>query len=315
MLSALTDKADWLAHHYASQKLDVYSADRVFRMDDFTQEQLVEDKHIGASGQEYVTRLKPIDSVEQTIDRSGQNMFGAHDRDAFTVDATFTATRIDADGKGIESKTSSKLELTLVDRKTGMNILTEMYKEHGIPEATAREMAKSVFRKAELQSPERVVRLEEVRADTMKVVYGTQAAEVSTADRQTAAQKIAEQFGIPKDTAKEIVEKAEEARKSAKTAPEEAEAAEKKNGPEREARQEAESDAPADEAPKQSDAQKADSDAAKPDAAKGGNGHEKHKAPTQDVLDEMAAKKGSTTGAPAGSMPMPEVPKPKTHRR
>ena len=110
-------------------------------------------------------------------------------------------------------------------------------------------MAKSVFRKAELQSPERVVRIEEVRADTMKVVYGTQAAEVSTADRQTAAQKIAEQFGIPEDTAKEIVEKAEEARKSAKAAPEEAEAAEKKNDPEREARQEAESDAPADEAP------------------------------------------------------------------
>ena len=96
-----------------------------------------------------------------------------------------------------------------------MNILTEMYKEHGIPEATAREMAKSVFRKAELQSPERVVRIEEVRADTMKVVYGRQSSVVSTSDKQAAARQITEQFGIPSGNANDLVEKADEMRAEA----------------------------------------------------------------------------------------------------
>lgn len=420
MLSALTDKADRLAHHYASQELDVYSADRVFRMDDFTQEQLVEDKHIGASGQEYVTRLKPIDSVEQTIDRSGQNMFGAQDRDAFTVDATFTAMRIDADGKGIESKTSSKLELTLADRKTGMNILTEMYKERGIPEATAREMAKSVFRKAELQSPERVVRIEEVRADTMKVVYGRQSSVVSISDKQAAARQITERFGIPSGNADDLVEKADEMRAEAirqrvdaVRASSVSFSAAMNHMTDREQRSidsmiVCSADDPAkhivvtgdhngdrvvhhyavfngeqklgsysDEHTTDTDGQPVRSDDGKttvwtalkkemaeqsgidskavltfrteadyqqyledtkfltksqketaPDIqpnkqtdsetigqGSAGNGHEKHKAPTQTKLDEVAAAKAPTEHKPVGSVPMPEAPKPKTHRR
>ncbi len=96
MLDALTDKADRLAQHYASEKAEFYTADQDFRMDDFTEDQLVEYKNVGASGQEYVTRLKPIDHVEQTINRSGTNMFGAPDRDAFTLDATFMSTGINA---------------------------------------------------------------------------------------------------------------------------------------------------------------------------------------------------------------------------
>ena len=46
-----------------------------------------------------------------------------------------------------------------------------------------------------------------------------------------------------------------------------------------------------------------------------GNGHEKHKAPTQTKLDEVAAAKSPTEHKPVGGVPMPEAPKPKTHRR
>ena len=318
MLHALTDKADRLAQHYEREIADNYMDNHNFRLDDFKPEELVEHKTVGASGQEYVTHLKPIDSVEQTIDRSGRNAYGAPDRDAFTLDVKFTASAPSADGKTIETSTSSTtLELSLADKKTGINILTEMYKEHGIPEATAREMAKSVFKKAELQSPERVVRLEEVRAETMKVVYGTQSAEVSTADKQSAAQKIAEQFGIPVETAEEIVEKAEEAKKAAQDAPKETEAeeAKKEADAETEAKQDAKADAPDEDTPKQTDTKSAEHDAEKPDSAKDGNGHEQHKAPTQDVIDQAAAGAKQTQGAPGGGMPMPEAPKPQPRRR
>ena len=256
--------------------------------------------------------------MEQTIDRSGKNRFGSTDRDVFTLDVKFTASAPSADGKTIETSTSSTtLELSLADKKTGMNILTEMYKEHGIPEATAREMAKSVFKKAQMQSPERVVRLEEVRAETMKVVYGTQSAEVSTADKQSAAQRIAEQFGIPVETAEEIVEKAEKAKKAAQDAPKETEAeeAKKEADAETEAKQDAKADAPDEDSPKQTDTKSAEHDAEKPDSAKGGNGHEQHKAPTQDVIDQAAAGAKQTQGAPGGGLPMPEAPKPQPRRR
>lgn len=44
----------------------------------------------------------------------------------------------------------------------------------------------------------------------MTVAYGIHSAEVSTTDKQAAASRIAEQFGVPAETAEIIVEKAEE---------------------------------------------------------------------------------------------------------
>ena len=311
MLHALTDKADRLAQHYEREVAANYMDNHSFHLDDFKPEELVEHKTVGASGQEYVTKLKPIDSVEQTIDRSGRNAYGATDRDAFTLDVKFTASAPSADGKTIETSTSSTtLELSLADKKTGMKILTEMYKEHGIPEATAREMAKSVFKKAEMQSPERVVRLEEVRAETMKVVYGTQSAEVSTADRQSAAQEIADQFGIPVETAQEIVEKAEDAKRAAHDTSQETEAqdAKKTAAAETDAQPDAETDSRGEGERKPTEAKPTPGDDAKPDASQGGNGHEKHRAPTQDALDQAAAGAMPTQGAPGGALPSPDVP-------
>ena len=284
ILHALTDKADRLAQHFEREQAEIYTENRFFTWDSFTPEQLVEYRHNGASGEEYIAKLRPIDSVEQTIDRSGRNMFGSPDKDAFTVSAAFTATEIGADGKGIEKKTVSKLELSLADKKTGLNILTEMYKEHGIPNADAQKMARSVFEKARKQSTEHVVRLEEVHEETMKMVCGAEFAEVTTADKRSAAQKITERFGIPFKDAEEIVEKAEEAKKEALEAPlnVEAENVKKAAGP----------------------------DKAKRELTKAGNGHETHKAPTQDLLDRAGAKpaKGTPT-------PLPDAPKLRPIRR
>ena len=161
------------------------------------------------------------------------------------------------------------------------------------------------------------MRLEEVRAETMKVVYGTQSAEVSTADRQAAAQKIAEQFGIPVETAQEIVEKAEDAKRSAQDTPQEnaAQDAKKTAAAETDAQPDAETDSRGEGERKPTEAKPAPGDDAKPDASQGGNGHEKHKAPTQDVLDQAAAGTMPTQSAPGGAMPTPDVPKHAPRRR
>ena len=147
------------------------------------------------------------------------------------------------------------------------------------------------------------MRLEEVRAETMKVVYGTQSAEVSTADRQSAAQKIAEQFGIPVETAQEIVEKAEDAKRAAQDTPQETEAqdARKTAAAETDAQSDAETDSRGEGDPKPTEAKPAPGDDAKPDASQSGNGHEKHRAPTQDALDALADAAAPTDSQPVSS--------------
>ena len=86
-----------------------------------------------------------------------------------------------------------------------------MYMEAGMSEADAKAMAKEVYSKAEAQSPEKVLRIEEVRQNSMTVAYGKASVVLSTADRQEAAEKIAG-LGVSPQTAETLVEKAQEIR-------------------------------------------------------------------------------------------------------
>jgi hypothetical protein len=214
-LAALVDKADRVAFSQERDKAGLYIADRRFSLDDFKQDELVEYVHTGASGEKYSTKLKPIDSVSQHIERTGKNAMGAPDADGFEVSCTFFSTEQNEKGEPVSKEKSHKLFLSLADKKSGMHILTEMYKEQGIPEQTAKQLAKEVFQKASQQSADKVVRIEEVRSDAMTVAYGTATAEITTADKQAAASKVAAEFGVPTDTAETIVQKAEEIRADA----------------------------------------------------------------------------------------------------
>ena len=202
-LDALTDKADRVTDFYARQDTALLSVDRSFKMEDFEPEKIIEHKYTGASGMEYTTKQKPLDSVENTIQRTG--------KDSFTVNTVFRSTEITDKGDSIPHEQKEHLDFTLSDKKRTLHFLSAMYMDAGMSEADAKSMAKEVYSKAEAQSPETVLRIEEVRQNSMTVAYGKASVVLSTADRQEAAEKSAG-LGVSPKTAETLVEKAQEIR-------------------------------------------------------------------------------------------------------
>ena len=202
-LDALTDKADRVTDYYARQDTALLSVDRSFKMEDFEPEKIIEHKYTGASGMEYTTKQKPLDSVENSIQRTG--------KDSFTVNTVFRSTEITDKGDSIPHEQTEKLDFTLSDKKRTLHFLSAMYMDAGMCEADAKSMAKEVYSKAEAQSPETVLRIEEVRQNSMTVAYGKASVVLSTSDRQDAAEKIAG-LGVSPQTAETMVEKAQEIR-------------------------------------------------------------------------------------------------------
>gem|GEM_PF-1423962 len=202
-LDALTDKADRVTDFYARQDTRLLTAEKSFQMEDFEPEKIIEHKYTGASGMEYTTKQKPLDSVENSIQRTG--------KDSFTVNTVFRSTEITDKGDSIPHEQTEKLDFTLSDKKRTLHFLSAMYMDAGMSEADAKSMAKEIYSKAEAQSPETVLRIEEVRQNSMTVAYGKTSAVLSTADRQEAAEKIAG-LGVSPQTAETMVEKAHEIR-------------------------------------------------------------------------------------------------------
>lgn len=160
-LDALTNKADRVTDFYARQDTALLSADRTFNMEDFEPEKIIEHKYTGTSGMEYTTKQKPLDSVKNSIQRTGKN--------SFTVNTVFRSTEITDKGESIPHEQTEKLDFTLSDKKRTLHFLSAMYMDAGMNEADAKSMAKEVYSKAEAQSPETVLRIEEVRQDSMTV--------------------------------------------------------------------------------------------------------------------------------------------------
>ena len=80
----------------------------------------------------------------------------------------------------------------------------------GVPDHIAKQMAKDVFRKAEMQNPNKPIQIQEVREQSMTIAMGMQSADISTTDKQAAADRVADEFGVSAELAETIVEKAEE---------------------------------------------------------------------------------------------------------
>ncbi len=202
-LDALTDKADRVTDFYARQDTILLTAEKTFQMEDFEPDKIIEHKYTGASGMEYTTKQKPLDSVENRIQRTG--------KDSFTLNTVFRSTEITDKGESIPHEQTEKLDFTLSDKKRTLHFLSAMYMDAGMNEADAKSMAKEVYSKAEAQSPETVLRIEEVRQNSMTIAYGKASVVLSTADRQEAAEKIAG-LGVSAQAAETLVEKAQEIR-------------------------------------------------------------------------------------------------------
>lgn len=200
---ALIHKAESIASFHAQS--EAHTAEYTFKKSDFDLSDVRNTMGLRKTDEEGNTissRKLPVSSMNSEITRT--------EKDFFRVDSTVTAIETDANGVDHELHDKQQLVLSFSDKKSSLQQLREMYEAQGVPAHVAKQMAKEVFKKAEMQNPEKPVQIQEVREKSMTVAYGTQSAEVSTADKQAAASKIAEDFGVPAETAEVIVEKAEE---------------------------------------------------------------------------------------------------------
>lgn len=200
---ALIYKAESIESHYAQK--EAHTAEYVFSKNDFDLSDVrvaMGLRKTDEQGNTIYTKQLPISSMSSEINRT--------EKDYFRVDSTVTSVEKDANGVNHERHDTQQLVLSFSDKKSSLQRLQEMYVAQGVPDHVAKKMAKDVFRNAEMQNPDKPIQIQEVREKAMTVAYGIHSAEVSTTDKQAAASKIAEQFGVPVETAEIIVEKAEE---------------------------------------------------------------------------------------------------------
>ena len=201
-LSALTDKAQKVSDYYITEQNTVLDADFRKSSFDMTDPKVVEGmRWTDADGQVY-TKSQPVDSIHNEIERT--------EKDEFTVKSTVTSTAKDADGIECRSTDSRELMLSFSDKKNAIAELKEMYKEQGIPDHAATQMAKDVFAKAKAQPVEKVVLLEEVRAESIKVSYAGRNANIPIGDRDKAVADICDKYGVSKEVSEQILARAQQ---------------------------------------------------------------------------------------------------------
>jgi len=153
------------------------------------------------TGNKY-TKTQPIDSVSTEITRKGAN--------EFEVKSTAIATETDQNGQQQSVPQMQQLILSFSNKKTALEELKEMYISQGVPEAAAKDMAKNVYQKAELQAVIPVLAIERTNNNSISFVNGNKKVEVSAVDRAEATEALSSEFGISKEDAAAIMEKADE---------------------------------------------------------------------------------------------------------
>ena len=206
-LTALTDKAQDVSDYYLGQENMTLDADFDKGSFDMTNPAVVEGmRRTDADGHVY-TKTQPVDSAHNEIERTG--------KDTFSVKSSVNSTELDEAGTAYRSTDTRELVLSFSDKKNAIAELKEMYKAQGIPDHAAIAMAKDAFSRAKAQSPEKVVVLEEVRAETIKVSHGGRDAHITIADRDKAVADICEKFGVSKEVSEQILSRAEQHKEAA----------------------------------------------------------------------------------------------------
>ena len=148
------------------------------------------------------TKTQPIDSVSTEITRKGAN--------EFEVKSTAISTETDQNGQQQSVPQMQQRILSFSNKKTALEELKEMYISQGVPEAAAKDMAKNVYQKAELQAVIPVLAIERTNNNSISFVNGNKKVEVSAVDRVEATEALSLEFGISKEDAAAIMEKADE---------------------------------------------------------------------------------------------------------
>lgn len=145
----------------------------------------------------------PVDDVACDIERNG--------KDSFTVSSTATIVKYAEDGTAIKHAEHGTATLSLSDKKNALLELTDMFKKQGIPEANAKQIAKECFGRAENQSAEKVLHLEEIRGDKpyygdnselqIDFKVGNKKETISVTNAEKAKKDLVETFGVSEQAA------------------------------------------------------------------------------------------------------------------
>ncbi len=147
-------------------------------------------------------KAQPIDSISTEIERKGI--------DHFKIRSTALSTETDQNGQQHSVPQMQQLVLSFSNKKAAIEELKEMYISQGVPESAAKDMAKSVYRKAELQNAEPVIAIEQTKDANIALISGNKRVVVSASDRDKAIETISKEYGIPESDAVTIMEKADE---------------------------------------------------------------------------------------------------------
>ncbi|MCR4647240.1 MAG: hypothetical protein K5695_17845 [Oscillospiraceae bacterium] len=201
-IMALVDKAKKVSDYYVTQQNTELSYD--FKKSDFDMKNPDVVSGMLRTDEDGNTFAKslPISSIDNQIERTG--------KDSFTV--TITGTAIETDQNGVEYPITQTqtLELSFSDKKKALHDITDCYKQQGVSDHIAGAMAKDVFRMASEQSAEKVLLVEEVKSNAVRISHADQTVEVPTADPAEAVKAITEVFDVSEQQAEIVLAQADD---------------------------------------------------------------------------------------------------------
>ncbi len=212
-LDAMVDKAVKVDDYYARQGDENYIFSKQFAKDDFDMSDPEINKNMYRTDENGNTFAKslPVDSVDCELERTG--------KDSFKVNSTVQSIEKSADGTAFNHIENQTLVLSFSDKKNALKELTDMLKKQGVPESNAVQIAKECFNRAENQSAEKVILLEEIRGDKpyygenseLQVDFkvGNKKETISFTDAEKAKNELADKFGVSEEAVAAAVDKAD----------------------------------------------------------------------------------------------------------
>ena len=204
-VTALAEKADKLGDYYAKQGAENFTITKNAVIGD-----VMDDKSI-----EFTSGIERLD------------------KNRFKVDTTvaireYKGLNVGDVPSGDDDKIlKTTLVLSFSNKKSALAELQQMYEAQGVPADVARKSAKEVFTKAQAQSAEKIMQIEEIKTakqsaevhgaansvaddSVMTVRYGNRSEDINIGEREATLAEIGDKFGVSEEEAGTLFDKAQE---------------------------------------------------------------------------------------------------------
>ena len=200
-VNALADKAAKVNDYYAKQNSDNFVLAKSETIGDVQDDKSVE--------------------LQSNIERLDKDKFQVV-TSAYTREFTGLNVGESAATRGDETASTNTLVLSFSDKKTALSELQKMFAAQGLSAETAKQSAKEVFAKAQTQSAEKVLQIEQIKVNAQSaevhgtaantaepvttVRYGSQTDEFDMTDREKALSELMEKFGVCEEEAELLLD-------------------------------------------------------------------------------------------------------------